>query len=369
VRTELVDTVSTNGRVEPETNYTLYSPLSTTVKAVYVQPGDQVQAGKLLLELDNVQAVAKVASAESGVKAAQAALDAITHNGTLQERQQSAAELSRARIERDQASRDLQALEKLHATGAASAGEVAAAKERLSTAEANFHASEESAHNHYSPADTARAQAALHEAEANLAAAREVLAQSSVRAPAAGAVYALNTGRTEFVEQGKQLLQMADLRHIRVHAYFDEPEIGRLAIGQKIQIKWDAKPGRIWNGHIVRVPASVITYGTRNVGEVLVVIDDADGTLIPDTNVNVTVTTSTERNTLAVPRDAIYLDAGKNFVYKVVGDTLQRTPVTIGTSTLTQVAILSGLEEGDKVSTGTSNGLPLQAGAPIKEMP
>ena len=55
---------------------------------------------------------------------------------------------------------------------------------------------------------------------------------------------ASNAGRTDFVEEGKLLLQMADLHHERVRAYFDEPEIGRLAVGQKIQIKWDAKPGQ-----------------------------------------------------------------------------------------------------------------------------
>jgi HlyD family secretion protein len=56
-----------------------------------VQPGDQVPAGKLLMVLDDVEARARLATAESGVKAAQAAVEAATHNGTLQERQAAAA--------------------------------------------------------------------------------------------------------------------------------------------------------------------------------------------------------------------------------------------------------------------------------------
>ena len=44
----------------------------------------------------------------------------------------------------------------------------------------------------------------------------------------------------------------------------------------------------VWHGHIERTPVTVITYGTRNVGEVLIHIDDADGQLLPDTNVTVT---------------------------------------------------------------------------------
>jgi HlyD family secretion protein len=243
---------------------------------------------------------------------------------------------------------------------------VASAQERLDAAEANLHASLENSQSRYSPAEIERARAGLADAQANLAAARQVVSQTAVHAPAAGTIYSLDAGRTEFVEAGKMLLQLADLHHERVRAYFDEPEIGRLAVGQKIQIKWDAKPGRVWNGHIERTPVTVITFGTRNVGEVLVKIDDADGDLLPDTNVTVTVTISSEANSLSVPREALHTENGKPYVYKVVKDGLKRTFVTTGTINLTQAAILSGLQEGDLVATGTSSGQPLQEGIPIK---
>jgi len=362
----LISTVSTNGRVEPEVNYEVHSPVATTVKAVYVQPGDQVPAGKLLMVLDDVQARARLATAESGVKTAQAAVEAATHNGTLQERQMAASDIARARIDSDQARRDLDALIKLKSTGAASASEVAAAQERLDTAEASLHASDQSANSRYSPAEVARAQAALADAEANLGAARQIVAQTSIHAPVAGTVYSIDAGRTEFVEEGKLLLELADMRHERVRAYFDEPEIGQLAVGQKIQIKWDAKPGQVWQGHIARTPSTVIMYTTRTVGEVLVDIDGGDGDLLPDTNVTVTVTISSEPNSLGVPREALHSENGKPFVYKVVNNGLVRTPVTTGAINLTQVAILSGLKAGDWVATGTTNGLPLQEGIPIK---
>lgn len=250
VRQELVNTVSTNGRVEPEENYEFYSPVATTVKAVYVQPGDRVTAGKLMLVLDDVQARARLATAESGVKAAQAAVDAATHNGTQQERQSAAADIARDRLNRDQARKDLDALIKLKATGAASSSEVEAAQQRLDAAEASLRASDQSATSRYSPAEVAKAQAELTDAQANLQAARQVVEQTQIHAPVAGTVYSLNAEHTDFVEQGKLLLQLADLHHERVRAYFDEPEIGRLAVGQPIQIKWDAKPGMLWHGRL-----------------------------------------------------------------------------------------------------------------------
>ncbi|MGD0800849.1 MAG: efflux RND transporter periplasmic adaptor subunit [Terracidiphilus sp.] len=362
----LQSTISNTGRVEPEVNYEIHSPIAATVKAVYVQPGDKVAAGKLLMVLDDVEARARLATAESGVKAAQAALEAATHNGTQQERQMAAADETRTRLERDDARRSLEALTKLSAAGAASPSEVAAARQRLETAEANLQASNQSVHSRYSPAEVERARAALADAQASLAVARQVMAQTSVRAPAAGTVYSLDAGRTEFVEEGKQLLQLADLSHERVRAYFDEPEIGQLEVGQKIQIKWEAKPGRIWNGHIERIPVTVINLGTRSVGEVLVKVDDANGELLPDTNVNVTVTISSEANALTIPREALRQESGKPYVYKVVNDKVEKTFVTTGTLNLTQVAILSGLRAGDMVATGTVDGRPLQEGLPIK---
>jgi HlyD family secretion protein len=363
---QLVSTVSTNGRVEPEVNYELHSPIATIVKEVYVQPGDQVAAGKLLMVLDDLQARAHEASAASGVKAAQAGLEAAIHNGTQQERQMATADGTRARLERDEARRSLETLIKLNQTGASSSSEVAAARQRLETAEANLHAVEQGSINRYSPAEVARARAALADAQAGLAEARQVVAHTVVRAPAAGTVYHVEAGRTEFAEEGKLLLKLADLHHERVRAYFDEPEIGRLAVGQKIQIKWDAKQGHIWNGHIERTPITVMNLGTRSVGEVLVQIDDSDNGLLPDTNVTVTATISSEPNTLSVPREALHSENGKTYVYRVVKNALQRTYVTTGTINLTQVAILSGVEEGDLVATGSENGQPLQEGIPVK---
>ena len=362
----LVNTVSTNGHVEPEVNYQFYSPISTTVKAVYVHPGDVVPAGKLLVVLDDVEARAHVADAESALKAAQATLYAVMQNGNLQERQAAAAEIAGDRLERDQAQYNLDALTKLVSTGAASPDEVAAARLRLKMAQTSLSAAEQSAHSRYSPDELARARAALADAEASLAVARQVEAQTSIRAPIKGTVYSLDAVPTGYVAAGTLLLEMADLKHERVRAYFDQPDLGRLAVGQKVVIRWDARPDQEWLGRIERMPADVVTYGTRTVGEALVAIDGPGTGLLPDTNVTITVTTSSAPNALSVPREALYAQNGKYYVYKIVDGSLHRTPVMIGTPTLTQVPILSGLQQGDWVATETTNGQPLQVGVPIK---
>lgn len=367
-RGSLTSTESTNGRVEPELNQQITSPLATTVKAVYVHPGDKVRAGKVLMLLDDMNARTQLAAAETAVKSAQAMLEAATHNGTLEQRQASAAEIARDRIDRDQAQHDLEALAKLNLTGAASASEVAAARQRLDSAEAALNAARTSGGDRYSPAEVARAEAALKDAEAGLAAAKDVEDRTKVRAPIAGTVYNVDVHATDFVDQGKVLLEMADLSRERVRAYFDEPDIGVLAVGQPVQISWDAMPGKVWHGHIERIPVTVSQYETRRVGETLVSLDDNDGQLLPDTSVTVYVTTATQFNALIVPNAALHMENGRTFVFRVTGDELKRAPVTYGTRNVNEAAILSGLNAGDWVATGTLSGQPLQEGVLIREV-
>jgi HlyD family secretion protein len=366
VRTELSKTIPTNGLVEPVRNFEFRSPLATTVKAIYIQQGDHVKAGQVLMQLDDMNARAHVATAESALRSAEATYDAIRQGGTLEERQSLNSTLSRSKLDLADAQRQLAALQKLQTTGAASASEVASAQQRVAVAQDNMTSNETREHTRYSPSEIERSRAAVADAQATFAAARSVLDRTTYRAPIDGVAYAVPIGRSDFVEEGKLLLEVADLSQIRVRAYFDEPEIGDLAIGQKITVVWDAHHGKVWHGHIVLLPSTIVNSNTRNVGEVLVAIDDAADGLLPDTHVTVTVTTSSQANILAVPREALHSENSKAYVYRIVDGSLVRTDVTTGAIDLTQVAIASGLKDGDVVATASMNGLPLEDGILVR---
>lgn len=365
-RTQLSTTKPTNGLVEPVKNYTFTSPLATSVRAINVQQGDKVKAGQLIMQLDDVNARARVATAESALQSAQATYESTQQGGSLQEQQSLASNLSRSRLDLDEAKRELAALQKLQTTGAASASEVAAAQQRVAVDQDGLTGLQSRQQTRYSPTELARSRAAIADAQANLTAARAVLDHTSIRAPIDGTVYSIVVGRSDFVEEGKLLFQMADLSKLRVRAYFDEPEIGDLAVGQPITIVWDARLGKEWHGHITQLPSTIINFNTRNVGEVLVAIDHVDGQLLPDTHVTVTVTTSSQPNILTIPREALHVENSQPYVYRVVDGTLTRTPVVKGSISLTQVAIVSGLKDGDVVATGSLNGLPLEDGIQVK---
>ena len=367
VRSELRSTISTNGKVEPQVNYEAHAPFPGIIKALYVHEGEKVSTGRLLLSMDDTDARARLAAAVAALRSAQSAYDSILKGGSQEERLSLRGELTKAQIDRDQAQHDLDALKKLQLTGSASANEVAAAQERLTTDNASLEVLQQRQTQRYDAGDVARAKAAFQDAQAGYAAATTVVNQANVRAPFAGTVYSLPVSRTEYVQQGDRLLQMADLSKMQVRAYFDEPQIGKIHVGEPITIEWDARPNQIWHGHVSRVPSTIITYTTRNVGEVLVTIDDSDEHLLPSTNVRVTVTVANEANALNIPREALHTERGESYVYRVVNGVLRRTVVQVGNLNLTQVEILHGLQQGDVVTLGSTNGQPIGDRVPVTD--
>ena len=368
-RSDVKKEIPTNGKVEPQVNFEAHAPYPGSIKALYVHEGEQVPKDKLLLAMNDADAGARMATALAGLRNAQANYNAMLAGGTQQQRLTLSGELAKAKIEHDQAQRDLEALQRLESTGAASANEVASAQQRLEAANASLTNLQQRKTNSFSAGDLARAKAAIADAQATYAAAKQIVEKANIRAPFVGTVYSLPVSTTEYVNQGDLLLQMADLSKMQVRAYFDEPEIGQLQVGQPVTIQWDAMRGKTWHGHIARVPSTIIIYTTRNVGEVLVKIDDANNDLLPNTNVTVTALVANVSNALNIPREALHGENGQSYVYRVQNGTIHRVNVKTGQVNLTQVEILGGLNQGDVVALGSTgtNGQPIGDGVPITE--
>jgi len=353
---DLLSTISTNGKVEPEQDYEAHSAPGGTVQKVLVTAGQKVHKGDLLVIMNADDAHSQIAKANEQVKAAQLGLQAVQSGGSQDEQINLASELSTAKAATAQAARDLQQ------NGAASTAEVATARQVLLAAQNAQKALEQRKNSRFTSLDRAHAQSVLGEAQASYDAAIAGLKQVEVRAPFDGTVYSVSVSDYDFVPAGEVLVEMADLSKLRVRAYFDEPEIGKLAPGQPVKITWDAKPTLSWHGHITRVPDTVITYGTRTVGEVLISVEDADGQLLPNTNVNATVTTLARQNVLTVPREALHIENGTPYVYVLNSHTLDRRDIKIGGVNLTQVEIVTGLKPGDRVALSISGIQPISNG-------
>ena len=358
--------ISTNGKIEPISNFEAHAPAGTTVKRVLVKEGDHVKKGQLLVELDAATARSQAAQALAQIRASEADVNSIQHGGTQEELLTLQAQLVKARADRDAAQKNLDALQSLEKTGAASPGEVRSAQAQLATSEAQFKLLESKENGRFSPAEISSVQARQSEAQSAYSAAEDVLSQLVIRAPFAGEVYSLPVKQGAYVNPGDLILQEADLSKVLVRAYVDEPDIARLTRGQKIEVTWDAVPGRLWSGIVSSIPASVKLHGTRNVGETTCIVQNEDLKLLPNINVGVAIVTAEHNGVLVLPREALRLDDGKPYVYVVTNNELERRTVGTSISNLTRTEITGDLPEGAKVALSATNSKPLRDHLPVK---
>jgi HlyD family secretion protein len=365
-RSTIRSVISTNGKVEPVQNLEAHAPIGTTVKTILVKEGDRVKKGQLLVELDAASARSQAAQALAQVKTAEADMTATERGGTQEEVLTLQAQLVKARADRDAAQRNFDALTRLQQTGAASPGELRGAQTLLAAADAQVKLLEAKQKERYSRPEVARVEAEHAQAKSAYLAAENVLSQLLIRAPFDGIVYSLPVRQGAYVNPGDLVLQEADLSKILVRSFVDEPDVARLAPGQKIEVTWDAMPGRVWNGSVSAVPAAVKLHGTRNVGETTCIVENKDFKLLPNINVGVTIVTAEHGNALTVPREALRQDEGSPFVYQIVNNVLFRRPVQTSISNLTQVEITSGIQEQARVALGSTNSKPLHDRLPVK---
>jgi HlyD family secretion protein len=365
-RSTIRSVISTNGKVEPLQSFEAHAPVGTTVKRLLVKEGDRVKKGQLLAQLDDADARSQAARALALVRGAQADVSAMEKGGNREEVLTLDAQLVKSRNQRDTAQRNLEALKRLQQQGAASPGEVKQAEDQLAGAEADLKLVQQKQKERYSQPEIVRVEAQRAEAQSAYAAAENILSQLNIRAPFDGIVYSLPVHQGAYVSPGDLVLQEADLSKVLVRAYVDEPDVGRLARGQRIDLTWDAVPGRTWQGSVSTIPSTVKLLGTRNVGETTCIVDNQDFKLLPNINVGVTIVTAEHPNALTMPREAVRLDDGKTFVYQIVNNELQRRDVQTSISNLTQVEIASGVAEKALLALASTNSKPLREGAAVK---
>jgi HlyD family secretion protein len=361
--------ISTNGKVEPMRDFEAHSPVPTTVKRLLVKEGDHVRQGQLLLQLDDAGLRSQAARAHALMKAAQADQSDLSTGGTREELLTLDAQLIKARSVRDAAQRNLESFRRLQQQGAASSGEVKQAEDAFQRAEADTTLLDQKQKDRYSQPEVAKVQAQGTEAQAAYDAAEDALGKSTVRAPFDGVVYALPVKQGAYVQTGDLLLQEGDLSKMLVRAFVDEPDIGRLAPGQKTEVTWDAVPSRIWNGTVSTVPSTVKLRGARNVGEVTCTVDNHDLRLLPNVNVGVTVITAEHTGVLTLLREAVRMDDTKPYVYQVADNELKRREVEVSLQNLTRVEITAGLSENAVVVLSSADAKPLVDDARVKVVP
>ena len=90
--------------------------------------------------------------------------------------------------------------------------------------------------------------------------------------------------------------------------------------------------------------------GSRNVGEVLCSVQNVQGELLPNTNVNARIQTAQHGNALTIPRAAIRTEGERRYIFVVDAGHLRKQEVKVGVFNTQDYEILTGLGENDVVA-------------------
>jgi HlyD family secretion protein len=348
-RQNIVASVSSNGKVEPISPYTVSARLDTFVQKVHASEGQNVKKGQLLLELDVKDAAAQLAEARGKLLRAQDDLRAAQGGGRGDEAARVSGDLSKAQADRDRLRHEHDSLQRLLAEGASTKEELAS--NELALAKANTEVDKLSAAKtefaRQVKLDASRQQFAVQQAQSDVDSFEEKVSQGRIIAPVDGTLYSLPVKTGQYVKVGDLLAEMADLHQVRVRAFIDEPEMGGLEPDLPVRITWDALPNRFWMGKTEMVPKQVVPHGSRSVGELLCSVENKDLDLLPNTNVNVRINLKERMNVIGVPRGAVETESGKRYVFVVKTElgkqTLEKREIQVGIADATSFELTSGL--------------------------
>jgi HlyD family secretion protein len=363
-RQTVVSTVPTNGKVEPYQWQAVHAETAGLAVRVDVQNGKRVAQGAVLAEIGDPEIRAGIDSAEARVSEAQAGLQVLQGGGKSAERSDIESSISRARFNLQTDQREYDAIQRLVAKQAATPMEERAAADKVRQTQLEIDGLEKRRAALVSKPDIEGAEARVKDAEVALRLAKERSASTLVRAPIAGEVYDLAVRPGAYLNAGDLVANVGTLDRLRVRVYVDEPLLGRVTLGQPVTIRWEALPGKVWKGVVDRMPTSIQTLGSRQVGEVVCVIENPGHDLIPGNNVDAEIRTAVADNALVIPKETMRHDAQGDYVFLLRGAAVERRNVKTGVSNVTQTQIADGLAEGDSVALPTD--VPLKPGERVQ---
>jgi HlyD family secretion protein len=369
------ETVEASGSLEAQPSATLIWDTGGVVEDVYVQAGDQVKAGDVLMKLKTTSVDASIISAQADLATAQKELDDLLSSSDT-DLAQAVIDLRDAQEAYDKAEdylHYLQTSKKVPQTetraytetksnswiyiyktklykGPAPQDWIIEAENDLALKKAELEAAQ---HTYDRLKDGPNAQD-VAAAQAKVDAAQATVDSMSVIAPFDGQVLYVESQAGDVVETGTSAVDIANLDHLYIETQVDETDIANVTVGDPITATLDAVDGLELTGQV----AAVDPVGQEDSGlvkyTVLVEVNKVakDGFLPLGATANVTIQVEPAATALAVPTTLVQNDSNGEYVLVLQADgSTKRVEVETGAIKGDLVVVTGDLKEGDTLTT------------------
>lgn len=321
VRTNIQNSITATGTIEPVTSVTVGTQVSGIVAHLYVDYNSEVRRGQVIAELDKTNLMSELNTAKANLNSVQSALNYQSSNfnryKTLFEKGLvSADEFESARLSYQQANQ-----------------QVAQARENVKRAQTN-------------------------------------LGYATITSPIDGIVLSKSVEEGQTVAASfstPELFTIAqDLTNMQVIADIDEADIGGVKAGQRVSFSVDAFPDDTFQGTVKQVRQQATTESNVVTYEVVISAPNNDLKLKPGLTANVTIFTLEKSDVLAVPSKALRFMPNEAFLtpeqkiedcqgdtklWTQEGNTFKAHKVSTGITNGVLTEILGGISEGAEVLT------------------
>jgi multidrug efflux system membrane fusion protein len=216
-------------------------------------------------------------------------------------------------------------------------------------------------------------QSELDQARAGIAKAQAIIDHMVVKAPFAGTIGIRQVNLGQYLAPGTAVATLTDLDHLFVDFTLPEQNRGEIKIGQTVDLRVDAFPGRVFRSEISAIDPQV-DPNMRAV-QIRAKLDNTDRALQPGMYARTRVILPPQPDMVTVPEPAIDYTVYGESVYLIKEGkekdaqgkptyTAEQTFVTLGARNGGKVAVLKGVQAGDMVVVGGQ--LKLHNGAPVQ---
>jgi RND family efflux transporter MFP subunit len=339
--------ITATGRVIPAANSqaVVAPPVGGIVSSRNLpRMGQHVAQGQTIAVIQQVATSAEQAQ----VRAAAASL--ILENARLEaDRRTSSGDVEAARVRLDLATKEAARAQRLYERKAFSERQMQAAEADLKAAKAQYDAA----------VKRLEALGNSPSAEGSRATVGSANASYMVRAPLSGYVTKVNKSIGEQVAPGEAIVEISNLNTVWVEAPIFEKDLSRLAGNISATFTTPAYPDQEFKGTVVDIGA-VIDEQTR-AAKVIFQLPNDGRALRLGMQANVRLDAGEQVTAMMIPKEAVLEHEGKKIVYVLLsGEEFERREVTIGDELGGKVAVLAGLNKGERVVTQGAYQLKLQ---------